>query len=551
MEYSCRAFVGWVWDIASLGNASIQWDPRAEVGVLATGEDFSGTLPGLPAAYALRGRAALLELNGTIAGLILDRRDGSVVLFNDRLGLARIYYHQTAESFYFSSEAKSLLAVLPQTRQVDERGLGEYFTVGCVLQNRSLFREINLLPPSSAWIFHSDGRNEKRRYFDPNALEDQAPLKPTAYTEALVETFRRILPRYIQPGDGSAMSLTGGLDSRMILAWAHPSPNTIPCYTFAGPYRECADVKIARRLAIASGQRHSTLQIENDFFAEFDSLFRKCLYISDGTMDASGAVEVYVNRKARRVSPIRLTGNYGSEILRRNIAFRPARNLMEYYTPEFQIATRAAVETYNSERNSNRLSFIAFKQVPWHHYSRRAIEQSQLLPRSPFLDNDLIALAYRVPHELSSSPAPLLELIKCGSPALAKVRTDRQLTFPNIPLLKRLIRNLAELSAKVEYAFDYGMPERLVKWDHRLSGIHLERLVLGRHKFYHYRTWYKSILNDAAATAVQSLPDGQCFKTGVPDEFCWQHRHGIRNHTLNIHKCLSLVGINNLIALRT
>ena len=45
------------------------------------------------------------------------------------------------------------------------------------------------------------------------------------------------------------MSLTGGLDSRMILAWAQAAPGSLPCYTFGGPYRDCADVRIARQLA--------------------------------------------------------------------------------------------------------------------------------------------------------------------------------------------------------------------------------------------------------------------------------------------------------------
>ena len=34
------------------------------------------------------------------------------------------------------------------------------------------------------------------------------------------------------------MSLTGGLDGRMILAWANLSPGILPCYTFGGTYRD-------------------------------------------------------------------------------------------------------------------------------------------------------------------------------------------------------------------------------------------------------------------------------------------------------------------------
>jgi len=59
----------------------------------------------------------------------------------------------------------------------------------------------------------------------------------------------------------------------------------------------------------------------------------------------------------------------------------------------------AAAHAYSEEAAGNQLSFIAFKQVPWHHYARLAVEQSQITIRSPFLDNDLVALAFQAPSE--------------------------------------------------------------------------------------------------------------------------------------------------------
>ena len=64
----------------------------------------------------------------------------------------------------------------------------------------------------------------------------------------------------------------------------------------------------------------------------------------------------------------------------------------------------AAAATYAEERNVHALTFIAFKQVPWHHYARRAIEQSQLLVSSQFLDNDFVALMPQAPPEIIDSP---------------------------------------------------------------------------------------------------------------------------------------------------
>ena len=67
--------------------------------------------------YEERGCEFLERLNGWFSGVLVDLREQKVVLFNDRYGVNRIYYHEDAHGFYFSSEAKSLLKVLPGTRQ--------------------------------------------------------------------------------------------------------------------------------------------------------------------------------------------------------------------------------------------------------------------------------------------------------------------------------------------------------------------------------------------------------------------------------------------------
>ena len=50
---------------------------------------------------------------------------------------------------------------------------------------------------------------------------------------------------------------------------------------------------------------------------------QRTVYETDGAMDVSGAIELYMNRKAREIAPIRLTGNYGDQVIRRVIGFKP------------------------------------------------------------------------------------------------------------------------------------------------------------------------------------------------------------------------------------
>jgi asparagine synthase (glutamine-hydrolysing) len=416
-----------------------------------------------------------------------------------------------------------------------------------VLQNRSLFTAITLLPPASLWTFQRDGSLRRETYFDIRTWEQQEPLAPEEYGERLVDVFSRVAPKYLRSDAKVGMSLTGGLDSRMILAWIQAAPGSLPCYTFGGPYRDCADVKIARELARVCDQPHTTLRVESDFFPQFLTLAERTVYATDGAMDASGAIELYMNRRARQIAPIRLTGNYGSEILRSNVAFRPAKLDRSLFTPEFSGLIDQAADTYRKEASCRRLTFITQKQVPWHHYARFAAERSELTPRSPFLDNELVALAYQAPRELEGSPAPLLRLITRGKPTLDEVRTDRALQTKSTPLLGRLKREWQEFTAKAEYAYDYGMPAWLARVDSTAKSLHLERLFLGRHKFYHYRVWYRdqlsSALRESGVTRAQP-----CYADGAPLRLIEEHTSGQLNRTLELHKLLTVHSLSGLLS---
>ena len=420
-------FLGYTWDHDLSEPPTISWTDDEKIGVLLTGENYSSEKFRLAERYKQIGISALAELNGCFSGVVIDIQASTATLFNDRFGVDRIYYHTSPDALYFSSEAKSLLAVLPSLRAFNTLSLAEFYSVGCVMQNRSLFKDVYLLPPASAWTVQRKGKLNRGCYFDHREWEQQAPLSYTEYTDALIETFKNILPRYLTEPQKIGISVTGGLDSRMIMAWLQEDGRHLPCYTFAGPIRECMDVRIGRKLAQATGHPHHVLKIENHFFDEFPALAERTVRLSDGNMDVSGAVELHVNRMARSLAPIRLTGNYGSEILRSNVAFRPARSLPDYFTPEFRELVIEAGNTYRRELVGSRLSFIVSKQMPWHHYARRSIECSQLLTRSPFLDNDLVGLAYRCPAQYAMDTAPLWRLIERGNKTLANIPTDRAL----------------------------------------------------------------------------------------------------------------------------
>ena len=188
-------------------------------------------------------------LNGRFHGIVTDRTRGVTTLFNDRFGMHRVYYHQSKEAFYFAAEAKAILAVRPEVRRPDARGLGEFVACGCVLENRTLFDGVRVMPSSSAWVFRHGALENKHSYFHPREWEQQTILEPEPYYRQLREVFSQKLPRYFGGTEPVGMSLTGGLDSRMIMAWHKAASGSLSCYSFRGTFRDCQDSILARQVA--------------------------------------------------------------------------------------------------------------------------------------------------------------------------------------------------------------------------------------------------------------------------------------------------------------
>ena len=275
-DESMGVYVGWVARENSFGSQMPARNERNDIVLVFSGEDHPE--PGTARRVREKGHQCeetgpsylihsyeddpnfLKNLNGCFQGLVADRARGTATLFNDRFGLHRIYFHEARNAFYFSAEAKSILAVLPQLRSMDPHGLGEFIASGCVLEDRTLFRGIYALPPGSAWRFRGRALESKAAYFEPREWEEQEPLDAESYYDESARRFLRPVFHAISMAENVSASLS-------LAVWIHASSwlgarlllGRLPCYTFGSMYRENQDVHLARRVAEICGQPYQVI----------------------------------------------------------------------------------------------------------------------------------------------------------------------------------------------------------------------------------------------------------------------------------------------------
>jgi asparagine synthase (glutamine-hydrolysing) len=564
VDESLGVYLGWAVRKNSFSDGMPFRNEKGDVVLVFSGEEYP--VPGTASRLKERGHAIdehdasylvhvyeedpafPVGLNGMFHGLVADRTRGTTTLFNDRYGMHRIYYHESKEAFYFAAEAKAILAARTELRRADPRSLGEFVACGCVLENRSLFESIYVLPGGASWVFRNGSLEHKNTYFEPREWEEQESLDPESYYQGVREALSQNLPRYFNGQNRIGIALTGGLDTRIIMAWRKPAPESLPCYTFGGAYRECHDVRIARKVAEICGQRHQVIPVGSDFLSRFPHYAERSLYLTEGCVDLSRATDLYVSEKAREIAPVKVVGTYGSEILRQVPMFKAVEPKPGLFRPDLLPYVCQAGATYHELRREHPVTFAAFRQSPWYHHGVLALEQTQLTVRSPYLDNDFVRAVFRAPKSILGTSDIRLRLIGDGSPALARIPTDRGLGGDGWRLSSDAYRAYLEFTFKAEYAYDYGMPQWVARTDHVLSLFHLERLFLGRHKLIHYRVWYRDALSEYVRQMLldpRTLSRPYLERAGL-EAIVQGHLKGNRNYTNEIHKVLTLELLHRL-----
>jgi asparagine synthase (glutamine-hydrolysing) len=261
--------------------------------------------------YEEEGESLVERLRGMFAFALWDRVNRRLVLARDRLGIKPLYVYRDAEKLLFGSELKAILAHPGIGREVDAEALEDYLAFGMVPGSRSIFRNIEKLPPAHTLTVRAAELNQApRRYW---RLRIEPDLKPSAeeWQEAVSAKVAEAVRLHLIADVPVGAFLSGGLDSSIVVASSAAAVQG-PMQTFSIGFREEAfsELPYARQVAERFGTRHTEEVVTPDAVSLLDEL----AWFYDEPFADSSAIPTYlVARLASRSVKVALSGDGGDE----------------------------------------------------------------------------------------------------------------------------------------------------------------------------------------------------------------------------------------------
>ena len=172
-------------------------------------------------AFAEWGIAALQKLNGMFAFGIWDRQHKTLTLARDRFGVKPLYYTVVDGAVLFASEIKAFRGFPGFQARMNVGGLTEYLTFQNFFSDDTVFENVKRLP-AGCYLQGGPGERafEPQRYWDFHFQEpEHAPDENEALDE-LDRLFRQAVSRQMISDVDVGSYLSGGMDSGSITALA-------------------------------------------------------------------------------------------------------------------------------------------------------------------------------------------------------------------------------------------------------------------------------------------------------------------------------------------
>ena len=256
--------------------------------------------------------ARVLIAGGHFYCFFYAKKQKHLTLLTGFAGILPVYYTQTSQKVFISSDMDLILAASRLKPQVSRRFIMEKLIFNYPLFQHTIVRDVWLLPAHH--LIRLSASFQMDRYFDPTTLINNNPSSARESLSALSWFFQRRLKRY-WPDEPFALSFTGGFDGRTLLACALREHRDFFTYAFgrSGDRDLLLPEKQAPKLKIP----FLPIYLDDPRYLK-DALHYGLEFVkhSAGTADMARAHYVHAAKTLAQQRTYLLTGNFGSELFR-------------------------------------------------------------------------------------------------------------------------------------------------------------------------------------------------------------------------------------------
>ncbi len=306
------------------------------------------------------GLQGLAKLNGQFAFACYDEAKETLMVARDRLGILPLYYHVGPDFVAFASEIKALIPVIGHL-EIDDDAVEEYLTYRSVPPPRTLFRGVRKLAPGTALHIGKDGNLREEVYWSLPAGNNETILTGEAAIRAVEEKLQEAVALRLVADVPVGAYLSGGLDSSLTVALMKKLREGGEVQTFAAGFSDPRfdELPYARQVSEAVGTVHHEVMVDSNDFME---LWEKLSWHRDGPMSEPADIAIHkIARQARAEVKVLLSGEGSDEIFGGYPKYSYEPKLAQLAAlprflrvPMFRIGERLLPESKNRMRQAGR-----------------------------------------------------------------------------------------------------------------------------------------------------------------------------------------------------
>lgn len=268
----------------------------------------------LLAGLAAEGASFVAKLRGQFAFALWDHQEQSLLLGRDRLGILPLFYSYGEGSIAFASEIKALLPALSKAPSVDHDSLDTYLAYGSVPAPFTLFRGLRKLPPAHVLSVDRRGRASLRRHWRPPARDPLGHWTEATAQAALEHQLREAVEAALVADVPVGAYLSGGLDSSLIVAIMRDLAPHGRILTFAAGFGDPRydETQFARTVAARCATLHHQVDVRP---SDFEDLWPVLTWQRDAPLAQPADIAVFrLAQLAREHVKVVLSGEGSDEL---------------------------------------------------------------------------------------------------------------------------------------------------------------------------------------------------------------------------------------------